>query len=213
VAVQTAEEWAERLGINVPTAVTCVKPSGTVSQLVDAASGIHPRYAPYYVRTNRGSKNDPVSQFLAWSGIPVEDEALHPDSTYVFSYPIKAPEGAITRNDVTAIEQLELWLNYAEHWCEHKPSITVYVREDEWLQVGAFVFEHFDRMSGVSFLPHSDHTYKQAPYQDISEEEYERLVAEMPDALTWDAMVGFEAEDLTEGMKELACTAGACEVV
>ncbi len=212
-AIETATVWADRLGIEVPTAITCVKPSGTVSQLVDAASGIHPRYAPYYVRTNRGHKTDPVCQFLQWSGIPNEDEVLHPDSTLVFSYPMKAPKGAVTRNDVTALEQLELWLTYQEHWCEHKPSITVYVREDEWLAVGAFVFEHFDRMSGVSFLPHSDHTYQQAPYTEVDEDAFAGLLAQMPDSLTWEAMVGFEGEDGTTGSQELACTAGACEVV
>ncbi|WP_156027820.1 glycyl radical enzyme family protein [Candidatus Solirubrobacter pratensis] len=212
VAIDTATNWASKLGINVPTAITCVKPSGTVSQLVDASSGIHPRYAPYYVRTNRASKNDPVAQFLAASGVPVEDELLHPDSTLVFSYPMQAPEGAITRHDMSAIEQLELWLTYAEHWCEHKPSITVYVRDDEWMEVGAFVFKHFDRMSGVSFLPHSDHTYQQAPYQDIDQEMYVRLAEAMPDSLYWDALTSFETEDATEGMKELACVAGACEI-
>lgn len=213
VAIDTAEEWSQRLGINLAAAITCVKPSGTVSQLVNSASGIHARYAPYYVRTNRASKNDPVAQFLAWSGIPVEDEVLHPDSTMVFSYPMKSPDGAMTRHDMTAIEQLGLWLTYAEHWCEHKPSITVYVHEHEWLEVGAFVYEHFDRMSGVSFLPHSDHTYQQAPYQEISEEDYNRFIAEMPESLTWDAMAGFESEDATEGTKELACVGGACEIV
>lgn len=212
VAIETAEVWSKRLGITMPTAITCVKPSGTVSQLVNAASGIHPRWAPYYVRTNRMSKSDPVAQFLAWSGVPVEDELFHPDTTSVFSYPIKSPEGAVTRDDRTAIEQLRLWMIYAKHWCEHKPSITVYVREEEWLEVGAFVYEHFDHMSGVSFLPHSDHTYQQAPYQEIDKAEYERLIAQMPDELVWDSMTGFEAEDQTENMKTLACSAGGCEI-
>lgn len=212
IAIDTNAEWAEKLGIEPSTAITCVKPSGTVSQLVDSASGIHPRYSKYYIRTNRASKNDPVAQFLAWSGIPVEDEVLHPETTWVFSYPMKAPEGCVTRHDRTAIEQLELWLTYAEAWCEHKPSITVYVKEHEWLEVGAFVYKHFDRMSGVSFLPSDDHTYRQAPYQEITEEEYLKLKAEMPESLTWEALVGFEVEDSTEGVKELACTAGGCEV-
>jgi len=212
VAIETAKEWAAKLGINLAAAITCVKPSGTVSQLVDAASGIHPRYSKYYVRTNRASKNDPVAQFLAASGIPVEDEILHPDSTLVFSYPMKAPEGAITRDDMTAIEQLELWLVYAEEWCEHKPSITVYVRPDEWEHVGRFVYEHFDRMSGVSFLPHSEHNYQQAPYQEIDKETYERLLDEFPDKLYWEILHEFETEDSTEGMKELACVADACEL-
>ena len=212
IAISTNADWAKRLGINSSAAITCVKPSGTVSQLVDSASGIHPRWSPYYVRTNRGSKNDPVSQFLYMSGIPAEDEIAHPDSTWVFSYPIKSPEGAITRDEVSALDQLRLWMTYAEHWCEHNPSITVYVREEEWLEVGAFVYEHFDRMTGVSFLPHSDHTYQQAPYQECTEAEYEALVAQMPDELQWDLLKTFETEDTTTGMRELSCTAGACEV-
>lgn len=213
VAIDTNAEWAEKLGINPATAITCVKPSGTVSQLVNAASGIHPRWSEYYVRTNRGSKADPVAQFLYMSDIPTEDEVLHPDTTYVFSYPMKAPPGSITRDDVTALDQLKLWLTYQEHWCEHKPSITVYVREEEWLKVGAFVYEHFDRMSGVSFLPHSEHTYRQAPYQEITADEYERLAAEMPDQLDWERLEDYEVEDSTTGMRELACAAGACEVL
>lgn len=213
VAIDTNAEWAEKLGINPAAAITCVKPSGTVSQLVDSASGIHARYSEYYVRTNRGSKNDPVAQFLAASGVPVEDELAHPDTTCVFSYPIKAPEGAITRDDMTAIEQLELWLTYAKHWCEHKPSITVYVRESEWLAVGAFVYEHFDQMSGVSFLPHSDHSYQQAPYQEIDKATYDALVAQMPDKLHWENLEIFETDDTTTGTQELACVAGACEIV
>lgn len=212
VAIDTNAEWAEKLGINPSTAITCVKPSGTVSQLVDAASGIHPRWSDYYIRTNRASKSDPVAQFLYWQSVPAEDELLHPDTTMVFSYPMKAPPGSITRHQVTALDQLNLWLVYAEHWCEHKPSITVYVRDEEWLEVGAFVYKHFDRMSGVSFLPHSDHAYKQAPYQDITEAEYERLTAEMPDSLNWEELPTFELEDSTEGMRELACVAGGCEI-
>lgn len=211
-AVEIAEEWAARLGISMPTAITTVKPSGTVSQLVNSASGIHPRWAPYYVRTNRASKNDPVAQFLAWSGVPVEDELLHPDTTWVFSYPIASPEGAVTRNDVTALQQLRLWIVYAQHWCEHKPSITVYVREDEWIEVGAFVYEHFDLMSGVSFLPHSDHTYQQAPYQEIDQTTYERLAGAMPQQLDWAALADFESEDRTENVKTLACVGGVCEL-
>lgn len=211
-AVETAEEWSTRLGIAMPTAITAVKPSGTVSQLVDSASGIHPRWSDYYIRTNRASKNDPVAQFLAWSGVPVEDELLHPETSCVFSYPIASPKGAVTRNDVTAIQQLELWLVYAQHWCEHKPSITVYVREEEWLDVGNFVYEHFDLMSGVSFLPHSDHTYQQAPYQEIDQQTYERLSATMPRKLDWEALADFESEDTTENAKTLACVGGVCEL-
>jgi ribonucleoside-triphosphate reductase len=213
VAIETATEWSEKLGINLAAAITCVKPSGTVSQLVNSASGIHARYADFYIRTNRLSKNDPVAQLLYMQGIPCEDELLHPDSTWVFSYPIKSPEGSVTRHAMNAIEQLELWLAYAEEWCEHKPSITVYVRDDEWMEVGAFVYKHFDKMSGVSFLPTSEHTYQQAPYQEIDEDEYNRLVAEMPEEIDWSLLEHLEKEDQTEGMKELACVAGACEIV
>lgn len=212
VVIDTNVEYAEKLGIDPATAATCVKPSGTVSQLVDSASGIHTRYSKFYIRTNRGSKNDPVSQFLMMEGIPVEDEIKHPDSTWVFSYPQKAPEGAIVRDDITALDQLRLWLVYAEHWCEHKPSITVYVREDEWLEVGAFVYKHFDLMSGVSFLPHSDHIYPQAPYQEITKDQYEELVAAMPTDIDWARLEAFETEDTTENSKELACTGAACEL-
>lgn len=212
VAIQTNKKWAKKLGIQQSVAITCVKPSGTVSQLVDSASGIHPRFAPYYVRTNRASKNDPVAQFLASSGIPYEDEILHPESTWVFSYPIKSPEGSVHVEDLSALDQLRLWLVYQEAWCEHKPSITIYVREDEWLEVGAFVYRHFDLMSGVSFLPKDDHSYQQAPYQEITKDEYERLAAEMPEKLYWEALPTFEKEDSTEGVKELACVAGACEL-
>jgi ribonucleoside-triphosphate reductase len=212
-AIETAKKWAKKLGINLAVAITCVKPSGTVSQLVNSASGIHARYADFYIRTNRLSKNDPVAQLLYMQGVPCEDEALHPDSTWVFSYPIKSPDGSVTRHDMNAIEQLELWLVYADEWCEHKPSITVYVRDDEWMEVGAFVYKHFERMSGVSFLPVSDHTYQQAPYQEIDEDEYNRLVAEMPTEIDWSLLEHLETEDQTEGTKELACVAGACEIV
>jgi len=212
-AIDTNIEWAEKLGIEPSRAITCVKPSGTVSQLVDAASGIHPRHSKYYIRTNRGNKTDPVAQFMAASGIPFEDDIMNPDTTWVFSFPIKAPEGAVTIADRSALDQLRLWLSYQENWCEHKPSITVHVREDEWLEVGAFVYKHFDLISGISFLPKDDHSYQQAPYQEISEEEYEKLVAEMPDGLDWDALTTFELEDSTETTKELACFAGACEVL
>lgn len=212
VAIDTNAEWAEKLGINPATAITCVKPSGTVSQLVDSASGIHPRYSEYYVRTNRGSKNDPVAQFLAMQGIPVEDEVRNPDTTYVFSYPMKSPDGAITRDQVSALDQLRLWLTYAEFWCEHKPSITVYVRDEEWLEVGAFVYKHFDKMSGVSFLPHSDHVYQQAPYSEIDEATYNALIAEMPTSIDWDLLEAYEREDSTTGTHELACSAGNCEI-
>jgi ribonucleoside-triphosphate reductase len=212
-AIEVNAEWAAKLGVDPATAITCVKPSGTVSQLVNSASGIHARYADYYVRTNRMSKNDPVANLLYMQGIPCEDEILHSDTTWIFSYPMKSPEDSITRHDRTAIRQLELWLTYARHWCEHKPSITVYVNEDEWLEVGAFVYKHFDEMSGVSFLPSEDHSYQQAPYQEIDEETYDKLIAEFPKSVDWSLLSSLEDTDNTEGAKELACTAGACEIV
>lgn len=212
-SVATNEELAEKLGINPSTAITCVKPSGNNSQLVNCASGIHARHSPFYVRTNRLSKMDPVAQFLKASGVPCEDELLHPESDWVFSYPIASPEGAITRNDFSALEHLQLWLTYARFWCEHKPSITVSVREEEWLTVGAFVYENFDEMSGISFLPHFGHTYQQAPYQEVTETEYDELLAKMPATLPWELLPDFEKEDSTEGSRELACTANSCEVI
>lgn len=211
-AIEENEKWAELLGINPAAAITCVKPSGTVSQLVDAASGIHPRYSSFYIRTNRGNKIDPVAQFMYMQGIPTEDDVMKPDSTYVFSFPIKAPDNAVTRDQVTALDQLRLWLAYAEHWCEHKPSITVYVREHEWDEVGTFVYNNFDRMSGVSFLPYDTGTYQQAPYQEITQEEYLIANDEMPVSLDWNYLTLYEQEDSTTGSQELACTAGGCEI-
>jgi len=211
VAIRTNEEWAARLGISPSAAITCVKPSGTVSQLVDAASGIHPRWSRHYVRTNRGSKLDPVSNFLWAQGVPAEDDVMD-DHNWVFSFPIEAPRTAVLRDQVTAIDQLKLWLKYAEHWCEHKPSITVYVREEEWLEVGAFVYRHFDRMSGVSFLPFSDHVYEQSPYQEIDAATFAVKASEMPMRLAWENLQLYESEDSTTGSQELACVAGNCDV-
>ena len=212
VAIETNKLWASKLGIPESTAITCIKPSGTVSQLVDSASGIHARHNTFYTRTVRTDKKDPIYNFLVDQGVPVEDLIGKEDSTAVFSFPMKAPEGAVTRNDMNAIEQLEIWKIYAEHWCEHKPSITVTVREDEWLKVGAWVYENFDICSGVSFLPHSDHVYKQAPYQDMTEGEYNADLAAMPKKIDWDELRGYEQEDNTIGSQELACTAGGCEI-
>jgi ribonucleoside-triphosphate reductase (thioredoxin) len=212
VAVATNAEWAERLGIPASAAITCVKPSGTVSQLVDSASGIHARHSAYYIRTVRGDNKDPLTQFMKDQGIPNEPDVMKPDSTTVFSFPQKSPEGAITRNDMTAIEQLELWLVYQRHWCEHKPSVTVTVREQEWMEVGAWVFKHFDEVSGVSFLPHSDHTYQQAPYQDCSEREYLDALAMMPERIDWTKLSDYEKEDMTKSSQTFACV-GSCEVV
>jgi len=203
------EEWAGKLGIPASASITCVKPSGTVSQLVDSASGIHARHNPYYIRRIRMDKKDPIYSFLKDRGVPVEDEAFRPESTAVFSFPMKAPEGAVCRMDKTAIEQLELWLTYQRHWCEHKPSVTISVKDDEWMAVGAWVWKHFDEMSGVSFLPFSDHTYQQAPYEDCTKEQYETLLAQMP-TISWEEFI--EEEDNTEGMQQLACTSGACEI-
>jgi ribonucleoside-diphosphate reductase alpha chain len=186
------------------------KPSGTVSQLVDSASGIHARHAPYYIRRIRLDKKDPTYAFLKEKGVPCEDEAHRPDSTAVFSFPMKAPEGAVCRNDRTAIEQLELWLKYQRHWCEHKPSVTISVKDEEWMAVGAWVYEHFDEMSGVSFLPFSDHTYQQAPYEDITKEQYEEMVKIMPKEIDWNEMI--EIDDNTEGAQQLACVSGQCEI-
>lgn len=213
VAVATNAEWAERLGIPASAAITCVKPSGTVSQLVDSASGIHARHSAYYIRTVRGDNKDPLTQFMKDQGIPSEPDVMKPDSTTVFSFPQKSPQGAITRNDMTAIEQLELWLVYQRHWCEHKPSVTVTVREQEWMEVGAWVYKHFDEVSGVSFLPHSDHTYQQAPYQDCSEREYLDALAMMPERIDWTKLSDYEKEDMTKSAQTFACSSGVCEIV
>ena len=213
VAVETNEEFATKLGINQSAAITCVKPSGTVSQLVDSASGIHARHNPYYIRTVRGDNKDPITQFMMAQGIPAEPDVMKPDSTTVFSFPMKSPPSAVTRTEMTAIEQLELWLTYQRYWCEHKPSVTISVKEEEWMEVGSWVYEHFDEVSGISFLPFSEHTYKQAPYQDCTYEEYEEMMDKMPASIDWTALQEFEKEDTTSGGRELACTAGVCEVV
>lgn len=213
VAVDTNAEWADRLGIPRSTAITCVKPSGTVSQLVDSASGIHARHSPYYIRTVRGDNKDPLTQFMKDKGIPNEPEEYRPDQTTVFSFPFKSPEGAVTRNDMSAIEQLDTWLIYQRSWCEHKPSVTISVRDHEWLEVGAFVYKHFDEMSGVSFLPHIDHSYIQAPYQDCSEYEYTELLLKMPKAIDWSELSEYEQEDNTAGMQTMACSGDVCEIV
>ncbi len=213
VAVETNKKMAKDLGIPQSTAITCVKPSGTVSQLVDSASGIHARHNDYYIRTVRGDNKDPITQFMKDSGIPSEPDVMKPDSTTVFSFPMKSPDGATTRTEMSAIEQLEYWLMFQRHWCEHKPSVTVSVKEDEWMKVGAWVYENFDEVSGISFLPFSDHTYAQAPYQDIEREEYLELKQVMPKSIDWSKLADYEKEDTTSGGRELACTADACEMV
>ena len=212
-AVIVNEAMSKQLKIPQSTAVTCVKPSGTVSQLTDAASGIHARHNPYYIRTVRGDNKDPLTQFLIAEGIPAEPDVMKPDSTTVFSFPMKSPQGAVTRTQMTAIEQLELWLTYQRHYCEHKPSVTISVKENEWMDVGAWVYEHFDEVSGISFLPFSEHTYQQAPYQDIDAEQYAEFKKKMPKKVDWSKLSDFEKEDTTSGGRELACTAGVCEIV
>jgi len=208
------KDEAGKIGIPESAAITCVKPSGTVSQLVGVSSGMHAWHSPYYIRTVRGSKGDPISVFLKEVGIPVEDDVMKPNDTYVFSFPVKAPEGAIVRNDLTAIEHLNIWLVYQRAWCEHKPSITVSVKEDEWMEVGAWVYKHFDEVSGISFLPHSDHSYKQAPYQEVTKEEYQALVSKMPKNIRWEDLSFYETEDGTSTNATLACSSdGNCEVV
>ena len=213
VAVNTNLEYANRLGIPQSTSITCVKPSGTVSQLVDSASGIHARHSRYYIRTVRGDNKDPLTQFMKDQGIPNEPCVFKGDTTTVFSFPVKSPHKAITRNDMTAIEQLEMWLIYQRSWCEHKPSVTISVRDDEWMEVGAFVYKHFDEMSGVSFLPHSDHTYQQAPYQDCGKHDYEMLLSCMPDKIDWSKLSEYEQEDNTVAMQTMACSGDVCEIV
>ncbi len=212
VAIATNAEWADKIGIQQSVSITCVKPSGTVSQLVDSASGIHARHNPYYIRTVRADKKDPLAMYMRDAGFPCEDDVMKPDHTYVFSFPMKAPEGAVMRQDMTAIEQLELWLVYQKHWCEHKPSVTISVKEDEWFEVGAWVYKHFDWMSGVSFLPYSEHVYKQAPYQDCDSVVYQRELDKMPKNIDWTKLSAYETTDMTEGAQELACVAGGCEI-
>jgi ribonucleoside-triphosphate reductase len=213
VAVDTNKVWAEILGIPVAAAISCVKPSGTVSQLVDSASGIHARHSPYYIRTVRGDNKDPLTQFMKDQGIPNEPDAFKPDQTTVFSFPQKAPRGAVCTKDMTAIEQLEMWLMYQRNWCEHKPSVTINVKSEEWLEVGAFVYKHFDEMSGVSFLPFNEHTYQQAPYQDCGKSDYDMLKSVMPKKIDWSALSEYESEDNTSGSQTLACSGDSCEIV
>lgn len=213
VAISTNAEWAAILNIPTSTAITCVKPSGTVSQLVDSASGIHARHSSYYIRTVRGDNKDPLTQFMKDQGIPSEPDVMKPDATTVFSFPQKSPEGAVTRNDMTALEQLELWLTYQRHWCEHKPSVTITVRDHEWMEVGAWVYKYFDEVSGVSFLPHSDHSYQQAPYQECSEREYKDALELMPQKIDWSKLSEYETEDTSKGTSTFACAGGSCEIV
>ena len=213
VAVETNKAWAEKLGISQSTAITCVKPSGTVSNLVDSASGIHARHSDYYIRTVRADKKDPLAKMMIDAGFYAEADVMRPEHTWVFSFPQKAPKGCITRNQRTAIEQLEFWRTYQDHWCEHKPSATIYVKEDEWLDVGAWIYRNFDKVSGLSFLPNSEHIYQQAPYQDLTKSEYEEWVKKMPTNVDWSKLSDYELTDHTTGTQELACSAGVCEIV
>ena len=213
VAINTNIEWASLLGIPVSTAITCVKPSGTVSQLVNSSSGIHARHSPYYIRTVRGDIKDPLTNFLKDKGIPNQPCVMKPDTTVVFSFPQKSPEGAIVTADMPAIEQLEMWLMYQRNWCEHKPSVTINVRSDEWFEVGAFVYKHFDEMSGVSFLPYNEHTYQQAPYQECGKSDYKELLSLMPKSIDWSELSDYEMEDNTAGSQTLACSGDSCEIV
>lgn len=214
VAVQTNKEWADKLGIPVSAAITCVKPSGTVSQLVDSASGLHPRHSAYYLRTVRADNKDPLTAFLKDSGVYSEPDVMAPATTSVFYFPRKSPDTSVFRDEMTAIDQLILWKKIQDNWCEHKPSATVYVREDEWMKVGAWVYENFDDLSGVSFLPYDGGTYKQAPYQEVDKEDYDKWVAEHPmPEIDWTDLRHYEQEDTTTGSQEFACSAGACEVV
>ena len=212
-SIEVNKEFAKELGINQSTSVTCIKPSGTVSQLVDAASGIHARHNPYYIRTVRGDKKDPLTKLMTEVGFPVEDDEMNPSHTVVFSFPMKVDRSAVFRTDLTAIEQLDLWKIYQEHWCEHKPSVTISVKENEWMEVGAWVYKNFDQMSGVSFLPFSEHTYRQAPYQDCDREQYEKLLKVMPKDVDWGQLSKYETVDTTVASQELACANGLCEIV
>ena len=213
VAVETNKVWAEKLDIPVSAAISCNKPSGTVSQLCDSASGIHARHSDYYIRRVRGDMKDPLTQFMVDQGIPSEPDVFKPDQTMVFSFPQKAPEGALVTQDLTAIDQLKMWLAYQRSWCEHKPSVTINVKSDEWFEVGAFVYSHFDEMSGVSFLPYSEHTYQQAPYEEIGKDHYEEMLSKMPSSIDWTKLKEYETEDTTLGSQTLACSGGSCEIV
>ena len=212
-SVLTNSQEADKLGINPSLSITCVKPSGTVSQLTGVSSGIHPWYSEYYLRSVRGDNKDPLTSFLKDAGIPNEPDVMKPEDTTVFYFPIKAPKNSVLTKDLSAIDHLEMWKTYRKHWTEHNPSVTINVREDEWLRVGSWVYDNFDSIGGVSFLPSSEHTYKQAPYQEITKEEYEKSLSEMPTTIDWSVLSLYETVDTTTGSQELSCVAGACEYV
>lgn len=209
-AIEVNKNLAKELGINQAAAITCVKPSGTVSQLCDSSSGIHPRHSEYYIRRVRADNKDPLTKFMKDNGVPWEPDVMKPDSTTVFSFPMKAPKGAVVRDNVDAIRHLEIWLKYQKHFTEHKPSVTINVKEDEWMEVGAWVYKHFDEMSGVSFLPYDGGSYRQAPYESITKDLYDAMLPSIPKHLDWDSLV--EMDDNVEGVQTLACTAGGCDI-
>jgi len=213
ISIDVNKVWAKKLGIPQSAAITCVKPSGTVSQLVDSASGIHTRHSRYYLRTVRADKKDPLAKLMVDAGVYNEDDLTKPEHTLVFYFPMKSPVGALTRNDLSAIEHLKIWKEYQDQWCEHKPSVTTSVKENEWLEVGAWVHKNFDDISGISFLPYSDHSYKQAPYQEITYNEYRKWLKKTTDKVDWSKITEYEKEDNTENTKELACSAGTCEII
>jgi ribonucleoside-diphosphate reductase alpha chain len=205
--------YATLFGINKAAAATCVKPEGTSSQLNDTASGLHSRYAPYYIRRVRADSKDPLAIVMRAQGFPCEEDVMQP-TNLVFSFPIKAPEHAVFRDDRTAIEQLEYWLMWKQHWCDsHNPSVTIYVKEHEWFEAGAWVYKNFDDVCGLSFLPHSEHTYQQAPYEECTVQQYEQMLAKMPTSINYAALAALETSDRTTGTQEYACSAGGCELV
>jgi ribonucleoside-diphosphate reductase alpha chain len=212
-AVAVNKEWAAKLGINQAAAITCNKPSGTVSQLVDCSSGIHARYSEYYIRTVRADMTDPLAKMMMDMGFPWEKDLTKPDHVVVFSFPVKSPDGAITTDKMVALDQLELWKIYQHHWCEHKPSCTIHIKENEWMEVGAWVYRNFDEVSGIAFLPHSSHVYKQSPYQSCTKEEYEKALAAMPKSVDWSKLKEYENDDSSVNHKEITCTGASCELV
>lgn len=211
-SIQTNIDFSEKIGIKTSTAITCIKPSGTVSSLVNSAAGIHGRHSLYYIRSVRADKKDPLAQLLIDSNIPHEEDKMRPDSTWVFYFPIKSPKNAVMRDEMSAIEQLNIWLLYQMYWCEHKPSVTVSVKEDEWMKTGSWVYDNFEWVSGISFLPFSEHSYDQAPYQECTEEEYLTMIEKMPVKIDWDKLVDYEKNDMTTGSQELSCAAGGCDI-
>lgn len=212
LAVRTNAEYSSHLGIANSAAVTCVKPSGTVSQLVDSASGIHARYAPYYLRAVRADVKDPMAKFMIDAGFPHEKDKMNP-SAYVFYFPMKAPEGSLITSQMAAKDQMDLWFTYQEYWCEHKPSVTISYTDSEFLELGQYVYNNFDKISGVSFLPFDGHVYEQAPYTPITKEAYEAAVELMPKNVDWSQLRNYETDgDETEGVQQLACVAGICEI-